>query len=543
MEMETKTYKIVIGADTQTLTGTDAELWAHVTAKMASAPSGTIPQITAVTPAPDATPAPAQAVTVAPVTVAQVATLARPTLTQTATPASRSDAVAQGVSAEGAARSTADLLAAQAAGFAPARPLYDRGTPVIGLGVSNARKSATEHDAKARVPEAVDQFVAAIKSEGRHDLIVPVPDLAMRADGRLTGNDGKAWGVEAQALTQLASRIGIDQPAYLGGIWPGLRAMNWNQHIATVTGDSRSTCPVNHPAATRLRGRADSSVRLRMRGDGDNGSAVWAAVSEKYASFDVDQIAHALQRGMQSQPDARCEITYDGTGAQFDVLFHTDVAPEKFVAGEFFKAGIRVKTSDAGGGSLSIGLLLWQNLCLNLIVIDVASYQIDRIRHMGNAAELARRFSRAVATGQDRLSHFLAAWNYATSEVLVTADHGSCKPVGLQLIDEPAALTYSETELLAGIFAGLGKTDKVSIGRDDMPGLLASHAKDASGAVQAGPITRASIVNAITRHAHEHVGRIDAAKQSELEREAGALLVGSRGGKPAALPFLPPARR
>ena len=53
-------------------------------------------------------------------------------------------------------------------------------------------------------------------------------------------------------------------------------------------------------------------------------------------------------------------------------------------------------------------------------------------------------------------------------------------------------------------------------------------------------MTRASVINAITRHAHETVGRTDPLRQMELEREAGALLVSARGSTPAPLPFWPP---
>jgi hypothetical protein len=100
---------------------------------------------------------------------------------------------------------------------------------------------------------------------------------------------------------------------------------------------------------------------------------------------------------------------------------------------------------------------------------------------------------------------------------------------------------FSETELLTGIFQGIGKSGAVSINRNDWPGLLAAHTKDQSGAVEVAPVTRASVINAITRHAHETVGRTDPLRQMELEREAGALLVSARGNaNPQPLPFWPP---
>lgn len=520
MNEETNTYEIRIpGRDPITFAGTQQQCWERVAKEMVGTESGTIPEIK------------------------QVNASKPPGEPAQAAPETHSDAVNGGVSAEGAQRSTLDLLAAQAAGFAPARPYYDRGTPVIDLGVENARKSNREHEAKPRVPEAVAAFVDHIRAENRREEIVPITSLAMRPDGTLTGPENcPVWAVEPAALSQLATKLGIENPGYLGGVWPELRANNWNQWLATAIGHDGSTCPAGHPARLRVEGSQDKTIKARLR-DGEDGTpALWAALSEGYAIFDVDSIALALQAGMRAYPEARCEIEYNGTSAKMDVLFHSNVQPERYVAGEFFRSGLRVRTSDSGGGSITISLLVWQNLCLNLLCIDVASFTLDRIRHIGDSAKLACRFQAAVAQGERKLQHFLRAWGYACEEKLVTQTADGFKPEALRLLDEMASETVSETDLLTGIFKGLGKQGKVSIGRDDLPGLLAAHAKDRSGATQVAPVTRASVVNAITRHAHETVGRINPVKQATLESEAGALLIGGRGGNPVALPFLPPTR-
>jgi hypothetical protein len=268
-------------------------------------------------------------------------------------------------------------------------------------------------------------------------------------------------------------------------------------------------------------------------------------LSDRYATFDVDAIALALAAGLAKYPEARCEITYDGRGAQFDVLFHSNVEPEKYVCGEFFKIGYRVRTSDAGGGSIKVSLLCYQNLCLNLIVIDVSTFVLANLRHIGSPEALASKFRDAVRVGEQKIGHFLRAWNFATDDALADDAQGGRLIVSdrVRLLDElPTGETFTEAELLAGVFTGLGKSDLVSIGRDDIPGLIAAHALDTSSARELVPVTRASIVNAVTRYAHETVGRLDPRKQSELESQAGALLIGSRGGNPAPLPFMPPRR-
>jgi hypothetical protein len=68
--------------------------------------------------------------------------------------------------------------------------------------------------------------------------------------------------------------------------------------------------------------------------------------------FDIDQIANEVMEAIGG--DARCEVTYDGYKARFDVLFHTNVEPTKAVAGEIFKVGIVITTADDGTGGIRI---------------------------------------------------------------------------------------------------------------------------------------------------------------------------------------------
>lgn len=525
MQTETKTsvdkeWEITINGSVHAYHGTDAGMWRETSRLMANQPSGVIPTFREVNAPADS----GNAITVAP-SVAPV----------TSAPRTHSEAVQAGPDAEGAARSTVDLLAAQAAGFAPRQPFYDRGTPVIDLGVSNARASHREWEAMPKLAEAVDTFVTQIKREERHDVLVPLRQLAMRADGSLVGVDNARWSPEPDALVQLATRLHAPSPGYLREVWPQLRALNWNHLLATAAGLDKSTCPADHPLRKQLVG--DDHVRARLR-ESAGGTALWAALSDSYACFDVDAIALALAQGLAAYGDARCEITYDGRGMQIDVLFHSDVKPTRYVAGEFFKCGYRIRTSDTGGGSIVVSLLLWQNLCLNLICLDVSTFTLARLRHIGDPKVLAERFSGAVREGEQRLGHFLRAWNFAEEQAVTVSDSEA-----VRLLDSvDAGDTLTDAEVLAGVFGGLRKADQLSITGDDIPGLLAAHALDTSAARELAPITRASVVNAITRYAHETVGRYNPAKQSELESQAGALLVSARGSKPAPLPLLPPKR-
>ncbi len=443
------------------------------------------------------------------------------------------------VHAEGRDRSTADLLAAQAAGFTPGVPGYDRGTLVNGWGVQNARKSRQEHDNLPDLLPDLASFTAQVRGENRRDVEAPIKTLAMREDGTLCNPHDEKWNPEPGALSQLATRLGVPFPRFLAELWPSQRANVWNQLVATAIDHPASTCPKEHPLRSRLDG--EKTIRARLRDGRDGKPSMYALVSPKYASCDVDKIADALAEGLGDLEGAKSEITYDGERAEFNIHFHSDVQPEKYVAGEFFKAGINVKANDGGGGGIVISSTFLQNLCRNLIILDRGIFQIANLRHIGEDEVLAARFAKAVSEARGKIDHFLRAWGYATDETVATpAPGGDLRPEGLRLLDNLADDTLSETELLSGVFLGLGKEGRVSVGRDDLAGLLAAHEKDTSSARQLVPVTRASVVNAITRYAHEDVGRHNATKQSELERQAGALLVGSRGRAPVALPFLPP---
>jgi hypothetical protein len=524
-----KTYSITLpGEQPYTYKGTPEDVWAHVETAMrgrGGAPS--IEEVTGEQPAQDA-PQGAQA-------PADDATTEEPTA-RTRTGEGETDE-------QRLARVEEDRAKLAELGFSLGQPFHDRGVAGVGSG-GQVRRSATEHEAKPRVPEAVEQFCEAVRREERRDVIMPTTELVMRADGNIVGEQGATWPIEAPAMKQLASRLGISNPAALEDLWPRLRATVWNQHIATALGHESSTCPATHPARKRLEGVRDRNTLCRTRIDGGGQRAVWAALGERYTAFDVDRVARELEKGMRAFPEARCEIQYDGVKAQADVMFHSDVEPAHYSAGEVFKMGIRVKANDAGGGSILVGLSAYQSLCTNMMMVTGGAFTLCRLRHIGSDANLAEKFEQAMRNAQSQIEHFLKRWGYACEETLAQQHGTDYRPEHLRLLDELADdALVSEADLLTGIYRGIAKTGAVSLHKDDLPGLLAAHAKDESGAVQCGPVTRASVVNAITRHAHEHVGKVDPLRQQALEAEAGALLVSSRGGNPAPLPFLPPRPR
>jgi len=407
------------------------------------------------------------------------------------------------VSAEGAARSSGDLAAAVLAGFAPKRPLYTRGTMVVETGVENARLARTEFEAKPLVGEYCDEFRAGIVAEHRSDVLTTASGLRMRPDGDLAV-DGTVLRVEEAAFPSLTRNLGMPYGAgtYLPGVWTGLRAENmnlWTQRLEAweEPGDRKQ-------------------IVLRTR-NGNGPRAVFAAVTKSYTALDVDRIAEAIQ--LATPDGARGTVTYDGYRARFEVLFHSTVRPEDYVAGEFFRAGVIVSTDDTGGGSLRGSSVIWQNLCLNLIVIDRAKKDLFRIRHIGDVRELAARFRVGFADALTRIEHFRQAWGYACHERLECAETRG----------------MSMAEAFPGWANGVIERELVPVrgNRKNAVTLLSrAFSEDQSSATRQG-LTRAALANAFTLYAHT-APQPSPWVEDEIQRAAGAL-VQSNG----QLPYLP----
>jgi hypothetical protein len=423
----------------------------------------------------------------------------------------------------GEARSTTDREAAVAAGFAPARPLYRAGTRVLDLGVENARAKRIAWEERPLVREYCQGFVQQVAREERRDLKVYGGKLRMDREGRLLV-PGARVQVTREAIGPLVTRLGIGGGAYLrDSCWPSLRAMNVNQQCLAL--QTRETA-----ARTQDPTYAPMQLKLRTR-NGAAGREMFAAVGPSYTAFDVDRIAQAL--ALAAPNDVRGTVTYDGVKARFTVTWHSTVQPEHYVAGEFFQAGVIITTDDTGGGSIRIRAFVEQNLCLNLIILDTATQEIVSIRHVGSVEKLADRFREGFKDALQRIEFFRAEWGYAVER------------------DELAAVRGSESDsiplsvALPGLFNGLIEHDLVPISgsrKDAVKALVQAWNVDTSAARVGRPedsISRASLVNAVTRYAHENE-QPSPWHEDALEAAAGKLLAqGKNGFGKNAIPFVP----
>lgn len=410
-----------------------------------------------------------------------------------------------GVCAEGKLRAESDEAAAIAAGWSLKPPVYAIGSRVNSTGVANFRASREDHDSKASVTEACENLITLVGGEKRIDLVAKVPTLKMLPDGRLT-RGGPVLDVSERAITGVGSNITPGGAAYLRACDADLRAINFNRWAEKgFREDARATSALldawheqggygPQPAPVMV----EKEVTVRTRQNHASGKReVWSIVGPRYTAHDVDTIAEQVMRSEAIPGDAKCDVVYDGYKMRMNVMFHTNIQPEKAVAGEIFKAGILIKTADDGTGSIQVSAQVFRNLCLNLIIIDHAKAQVTRQRHMGTGIEAA--VADGIATAMGKVQVFADKWSEASLENVL-------ERYGAHDIEAVMrGLVYNKVVAVSGV-----KSDEMF--------------ERLMRAYQAEPgYGKTAIVNAVTRCAHtEEWSRWTDVE--DLERTGGALL-------------------
>lgn len=444
-----------------------------------------------------------------------------------APPVKRDRDASEWVDAAAETRIHADIERARKAGFNVGTPRYAVGTVVNSLGVANARASRADHDALPTASVALSSLVARVEAEARADEHVRACDLRMLDDGRIghvdTTDPGRLLTIERDGLGQLCSRLTACIPAqarpaglgaYLGSVDPWLRSANFNHHAEHASDDE--------------------TIVLRTRRDlrGEPGRVVYASVSDSYAAHDADETARVVLAAVDAaglSTELRARVDYDGRRTLIDLEAHSPIDAESYAAGEIYRAGVRVRTDDTGGGSLGGSAFIGQNLCRNLIILHTGNAAAFTARHTGDPADLARKLREGMRGAILAARVFADQWSGATRDVLPGMTDEQIKQASDRLL----------AELLAASLAGAVARDLVPVGNGttrqrvttEVPRLLRMWADDASegsAAFKARPdargLTRAAVVNATTRYAHKLAG--DAFEGDELERAGGVILAG-----------------
>jgi hypothetical protein len=328
-----------------------------------------------------------------------------------------------GVSTEGAARAKSDEQAAIDAGFTVAPPIYEIGSLVNTTGVENFRSSREEFEKMPTAVEACGKLAQQIKEEKRVDIVLPVTELKMLDNGQLTRGTGNGMTMSERAVTGLGTHVTPGGGSYLRECPTELRAINvnhWCEH--GIREDVRATtrlmkewnegrCLGPQPSPVMI----PREITLRTRINGTDGNREnFAIVGPRYAAHDIDKIAEQVMTSEAIPADARARVTYDGYRSRIDVLFHSNVQPERVVAGEIFKAGLMLKTADDGSGSIQIAAQLWRNLCLNLIIVDHAKDMVMRRSHRGGG--IGEAVEQGIVDAMKKVEYFCQKWSEATLE-------------------------------------------------------------------------------------------------------------------------------
>ena len=81
--------------------------------------------------------------------------------------------------------------------------------------------------------------------------------------------------------------------------------------------------------------------------------------------------------------------------------------------GDIFKAGVRVRTDDTGGGRIVVEAVLFRNRCLNLIIIGEAGVPALQQVHRGDLGDIEGRIAVAVREARELIAPFLESWGKA----------------------------------------------------------------------------------------------------------------------------------
>jgi len=340
----------------------------------------------------------------------------------------------------------------------------------------------------------------AVRDERRRDLVIYPQRLRMTSTGLLYREDGarnadgtpKTIVLEDNGLRQLCARLNDQFPRaadFLKVLDPADRAEAFNKQIVKVD--------------------KEFEIKARTRTPLGTVPSVYAMVGKTYSAFDADRIAEVLadpfrdlesEFGSENAPRGMAMYKPDDSSMRVDAIWHAD-SIVNLAAGDVFKAGLRFRSSDSGGGSIKADLLVWRNLCKNLIIIDKKSVEVLRRTHRGSMEGIVVDLTAATERAKEFIAGFAKDWGYLRaapiSKVEIYGETYNTVPEALRaLVDQ-------------------GRIDGLTANAAAVEALLSGWSKEPGH-------TLADIINAVTRAAHESKFGID--KQEKIEKAAGELV-------------------
>jgi hypothetical protein len=381
-------------------------------------------------------------------------------------------------------------------------PIYAPGTRVVSLGDENFRLSRQAHEDQPLTVRGLADARDAVRAERRRSVLVRVGDLRMNSAGALYRDPRKPLPIslagQGRLLSLLQGRYDLFPGAgrFMAVLDPEERARAFNSQMDKLTGSAQ-----------------EEELKLRLRWQTTRGvehAAIFAATSPTYREVDADILADYVQDAIAAKFDTveapRGAVVYDparGT-LRADALFHADHIVD-VAAGDVFKGGIQFRTSDVGGGSIRGDLVLWRNLCLNLIIIDRKQASVMRLTHRGD--NLRQRVAQGVWAAVDKAEQLVLGF---------AADWGIMRRAPLSRVTLWGE-SFQDAEEVLRYGLGEGKIKAPQGGRlsteDVLKALAAEDRRD----------SLADAINALTRAAHE--APLEQSSREAWERYAGSVLM------------------
>lgn len=402
-------------------------------------------------------------------------------------------------------RVTANAQTARTAGFTLKETVFEAGTAVNDIGVENAKKSRADFEKLPLLADGLTDFERTIAAEKRHHLVTEVSTL------RLSVENGFRLGVQTVKNTAALTRGAAMQLADYIDV-PG-RVMSWLYSNGGVESEALLQCQVINAAGAKVK------VRGRALATGE-GREVFAILSEKYPIVDAaPTLSREVAAALLDTPGARVDIQYNRETLTtiFDVQFHSNIDAGNYACGELFRAGVRITTNDAGAGSAVVQAFVVRNLCLNLIILDTAAIEFDRVIHVGSVESRLARIQAALGKAQEAIGTFASAW--------ASADRTIGTPKELDAKVRKNAKTKVETkgwidatpeERVLGLVRGEVAKGRLLVNEDQAQAIATAYWKDSMTATN--DVTYQGWVNALSRAAHEGMDRWSGAA---LEQAAG----------------------
>jgi hypothetical protein len=248
------------------------------------------------------------------------------------------------------------------------------------------------------VGDAMDSLISEIEREQRRDVLSRLGELSLDPEtGRVHHARGKGTGLmlSANAYSQLmqltespdsAARYHLSERTPLG-----VRAAEFNRIMTE---------------------NASKEVYVRLRKPvGSDEYAAFAFVSQRYdRETSIDTVAKQL-KDRRDLRDARAEVEYSAGSTTIRLHAASDVAGSDYRAGEVFRAVAAFRIADDKSAGGNFWREVHRNLCLNLIIVDVAKSANIRGRHVGRS--MTDWLNTALDSASGFLPDFLEMWDAA----------------------------------------------------------------------------------------------------------------------------------